>query len=112
MVGEAQPVLYRGKPVMYNGVPLIRYMKDTRLLIAPLKAYNPERFRDRVETVVKWDGNPDNLTMDQRDELMKWLRKQAFGDDEQAANLFENRVISQLSAGQVIDITGESRQAT
>ena len=75
MVGEAQPVLYCGKPVMYNGVPLIRYMKDTRLLIALLKAYAPDRFKDR-ETVVKWDGNPDNLSMDQRDEL---LRHNSFG---------------------------------
>ncbi len=62
--GVRKPVWYRGKIVSYK----IEY--SDRLLIALLKAYNPEKFGDH-NVQVEWDGDLNKLTEEQMKKMFK-----------------------------------------
>jgi hypothetical protein len=60
--GVKREVLYKGKPVMVNGEPYYETRYSDRLLILLLKAMRPEKYRERSQALVDWDGDPSKLT--------------------------------------------------
>jgi hypothetical protein len=69
--GLRKPVWYKGKIVGYE-----TEYSDT-LLLAVLKANNPDKFRDRIEQVNIQDIDPDKLTPEMLDKLAEHLINKA-----------------------------------
>jgi hypothetical protein len=81
--GIRKSVLHRGKQVYVQGEPLFTTEYSDSLLIFLLKAYNPDRFRERIEQTILLDIDPDKLTPAQRDVIAQHLIKEAFADHPQ-----------------------------
>ena len=68
-----RPVLYRGKQVYVDGLPLYETTCSDALLMFLLKAYNPEKFGDKQHVEV-WNGDLDSLTDQQLERVLTQLR--------------------------------------
>lgn len=67
--GLRRPVLYQGKPVRINGEILYEHEYSDSLLIQLLKAYNRERFGDKQQVSLQWNGDPSSLTDEQLEQM-------------------------------------------
>jgi hypothetical protein len=72
--GVRKLVLYKGQPVFYQGEPVYEHVYSDSLLIKLLEAGDPDRFNR--QNVAPFEGNLDNLTRKQVQNLLEWLRKQ------------------------------------
>jgi hypothetical protein len=97
--GVESPVIYKGKPVFVEGGPLKKHEYSDTLLLALLKAYDPERFKDRTETTLKWSGRLEDLDPEQLDNYLASLKVLI---DVEERRLREQP--KQLEAGPVVDI--------
>ena len=73
--GLRKPVWYKGKIVGYE-----TEYSDT-LLLAVLKANNPDKFRDRLEQTNVLEMDPDKKSQELLDKIANHLLKQALGDN-------------------------------
>jgi hypothetical protein len=101
-----RPVLYRGKQVYVDGLPLYETTCSDALLMFLLKAYNPEKFGNKPQVQV-WSGDLDSLTDQQLEKVSAQL--QAMLPANKQAN---GAITRQLTAGEpVIDIRAENAGA-
>jgi hypothetical protein len=93
--GIRKPVLHRGKQVYVQGEPLFTIEYSDSLLMFLLKAYDPERFRERIEQTNLLDIDRDKLTPEQLDKIAEHLLAKVVGNDPKV--IAETR--RQLEAG-------------
>ena len=96
--GLRKPVWYKGKIVGYE-----TEYSDT-LLLAVLKANNPDKFRDRLEQTNVLEMDPDKMSPELLDKIADHLLKKALGENAPIAEI--NR---RLAAGE--DVTFEEAKA-
>jgi hypothetical protein len=72
--GVRKLVLYKGQPVVYKGEPVFEHVYSDNLLIKLLEAGDPDHFNR--QNVAPFEGNLDNLTRKQVENLLEWLRVQ------------------------------------
>jgi len=85
-------VLHRGKQVYVQGEPLFTTEYSDSLLIFLLKAYNPDRFRERIEQTNLLEIDPKKLTPAQRDVIAQHLIEKAFADHPQLVAEARSRI--------------------
>ena len=88
--GLRKPVWYKGKIVGYE-----TENSDT-LLLAVLKANNPDKFRDRLEQTNLLDLDPNKMSPELLDKIADHLLKKALGDNPRAIAEVDRR----LAAGE------------
>jgi hypothetical protein len=88
--GLRKPVWYKGKIVGYE-----TENSDT-LLLAVLKANNPDKFRDRLEQTNLLDLDPNKMSPELLDKIADHLLKKALGDNPAAIAEVDRR----LAAGE------------
>jgi hypothetical protein len=88
--GLRKPVWYKGKIVGYE-----TEYSDT-LLLAVLKANNPDKFRDRLEQTNLLDLDPNKMSPELLDKIADDLLKKALGDNPRAIAEVDRR----LAAGE------------
>src|SRR5215472_8517145 len=79
-IGIRKPVLHKGKQVYVQGEPLYTTEYSDSLLMFLLKAYNPEKFRDRMEQTNLLDITVEMLTCEQLDALAEHLIRKERGN--------------------------------
>jgi hypothetical protein len=100
--GLRKPVWYKGKIVGYE-----TEYSDT-LLLAVLKANNPDKFRDRIEQINIQDIDLDKLTPEVLDKIAEHLIAKALGADSTPEAVAD--VKRRLEAGETIE--GECEDVT
>jgi hypothetical protein len=100
--GVRRPVTHKGKQVYIGGEPLYEVEYSDRLLMFLLEAYNPEKFRRRTETRVKFD--PNDLT---EEDIKAWMdkvaREMAGGDPVKAQEIKRKALLEAGVEQSVID---------
>jgi hypothetical protein len=99
--GLRKPVWYKGKIVGYE-----TEYSDT-LLLAVLKANNPDKFRDRVEQINLQDLDPDKLSPEMLDKIAEHLIAQALAG-KSAGVVDEAR--RRIEAGEPVTVEGICRE--
>jgi hypothetical protein len=107
-VGIRKPVLHKGKQVYVQGEPMYTTEYSDSLLMFLLKAYNPERFRDRMEQTNLLDITVEMLTCEQLDALAEHLIRKERGHlsaEEMAKAKLEIKAAG--DAGETVEATVE-----
>jgi hypothetical protein len=107
--GVERPVLHMGKQVMLgeegNLQPLFEREYSDALLIMMLKALRPEKYRDRSNVKVEWDGDLSKLTDAQLAKMDEQGREQ-LAEQERQAKLKAAAPASE----QTVDVKAEERE--
>lgn len=102
--GIRQPVLYKGKQVYVQGLPVFERIVSDGLLTLLLKANNPDKFKDRSVVETAWDGDVTKLRPEQLAKLEEQLTAialQALTPEQLAES---KRVALLGEGGQTIDV--------
>jgi len=92
--GVSRPVLYQGEPVYVLGQPLVETSYSDALLIALLKTHDPDRFNERRQLAVEWNGDLKKLTEAQLEKLTDQMLEKIAQDDPQKAAEFRAQAMA------------------
>jgi hypothetical protein len=106
--GVKRPVLYKGKPVLIQGEPLYEVTYSDTILMRLLEAYDPERFKPRVEQWAPWDGDLNKLTPAQAKVVADQLVQQLTGGDPVKIEALRRKAL-QPAAQQIVDVKPDAR---
>ena len=99
--GVKKLVFWKGKPVRVNGELVYETEYDSNLLMFLLRAYDPKRFGDKIDTTFgpNWSGNLEDLPE-------AFLRQVLEVIEAQGAALKAKQIDA---AAQTVDVTPELR---